>query len=64
MTAKECADILRNTIRHRERMHQQEVTFIGPNDEEIGTGKINPEADILYLAMKFALPCVEEKIQK
>ena len=64
MTAEECANILRSTILHRERMHQKEVTLIGPNDEEIATGKITPEADILYQALKFALPCVEEKIQK
>ena len=64
MTAKECADILRSFIRHRERMHQEEVTFVGQNDEEISTGKIDPEADILYQATKFALSCVEEKIQK
>ena len=64
MTAEECADILRSFIRHRERMHQKEVTLIGPNDEEVGTGKTNPEADCLYQALKFALPCVEEKSQK
>lgn len=64
MTLEECAEILRSTIRHREHMHQKEVMLIGSNDEEIATGKINPEADILYQAMKVALPCVEEKIQK
>lgn len=64
MDAKECADILRATISHRERMHQKEVTLIGPNGEEMGAGKINPEADCLYQAMKFALPCVEEKIRE
>ena len=64
MTAEECAEILRSTIRHREHMHQKEVTLIGPNDEEVATGKINPEADVLYQALKFALSCVEEKIQK
>ena len=64
MDARECADILRSFIRHRERMHQEEVTFIGPNDEEMATGKIDPEADILYQATKFALSCVEEQIKK
>ena len=64
MTAEECAEILRSTILHREHMHQKEVTLIGSNDEEIATGKINPEADILYQALKFALSCVEENIQK
>ena len=64
MTVDECAEILRSFVRHRERMQQREVTLIGSNDEEIATGKINPEADILYQAMKFALSCVQEKIQK
>jgi hypothetical protein len=64
MTYKECAYILRATIRDRERMHKLETIFVGPNGEEVGKGYINPEADILYQAMKLALYCVEEKIPK
>lgn len=63
MDAKECADILQATIRHRERMHKEEMTLIGKNGEEEACGKINPDADILYQALKFALTCVEEKVR-
>lgn len=61
MTAEECVEILRSTIRHRERMHK-EVIFVDENGET--PGHINPEADILYQALKFALTCVEGKISK
>lgn len=61
MTAQKCADILRSFIRHQERMHK-EVIFVDENGET--PGRINPEADILYQATKFALTCVEEKISK
>lgn len=61
MNARECADILRSAIRHRERMHEAETVFIDENGVET-VGKFNPDADILYQAMKFALHCVEEKI--
>ena len=64
MDARECADILRAAIRHRGRMHEKEIEFIGKNGEVETRGKINPEADIFYRAMKFALSCVEEKISK
>lgn len=61
MTAAECAEMLRSFIRHRERMFQQDVTFVGPDGSET-VGRINPDADELYHAIKFALSCVEEKI--
>lgn len=61
MDAKECAGILQATIQHRERMHKEEMILLGKNGEEEARGKINPEADILYQALKFALTCVEEK---
>lgn len=63
MTAEECANILRATIKHRERMHQQDMTFIGPEGAE-SVGRINLEADELYHAIQFALTCVEGNIQK
>ncbi|MBE6926772.1 MAG: hypothetical protein E7461_08035 [Ruminococcaceae bacterium] len=63
MTAEECADILRKTISHREKMHNEPQIWVGP-DGERRMGTINADADILYHAMKFALPCVEEKIGK
>lgn len=59
MTTAECAEILRSAIQHRERMHKK-VIFVVGNVET--PGRINPETDFLYHALKFALACVEEKI--
>lgn len=64
MDAKECADVLQATIRHRERMHKEEMILLGENGEEKARGKINPDADMLYQALKFALACVEEIARK
>lgn len=64
MTAEECADILRASIRHRERMHKEEIIFVGPDESEYQYGKINSDSDDLYHAMKFALDCVEEECSK
>lgn len=64
MTATECADILRATIRNRERLHEKEIDLIGAAGTVEAHGHISPESDILYQAMRFALSCVEEKIQK
>lgn len=63
MDAKECADILRATIRHHERMHGEGVVFIGPDGAEEKV-MVNPDNDILYHAMRFALSCVEKYIPK
>lgn len=63
MTLKECADVLRSFIRHREKMHEQEVIFERPDGTEEGRGRINPEADDLYQAAKIALECVENAIK-
>ena len=63
MTAKECSAILHDAIRHREKMYTEPCTFIGPDGKKVH-GTINANNDILYHAMKFALSCVEEKIEK
>lgn len=64
MTPKECAEILRSFIRHREKMHSKEIILVGKYGSEAGRGHIAKEDDILYHATKFALTCVEEKFLK
>lgn len=64
MTSAQCADILHSFIRHRENMHKKETICIDSNGLEVSRGYINPEKDVLYQAMKFALQCVEEKVEK
>ena len=61
MELKECAEILRSMIRHRELEHQEVIHFRGDDGEE-RCGKINPNEDVVYQAMKTALKCVEEKL--
>lgn len=61
MTAAECASILRDEIRHREKMHTEPCIFIG-QDREKTQGTVNVENDLLYHALKFALSCVEGKV--
>lgn len=61
MDAKECAHTLRSFIRHRERMHERETIFIDEDGTET-VGKLGADDDAIYQALKFALPCVEEKI--
>lgn len=61
MNGKECADILRETIRHRERTHEKEMAFFDENGRLIGRGKVEPAADELYQALKYALRCVEKE---
>lgn len=64
MNAKECAEVFRSFIRHREKMCEKETIFINSDGTEVGRGYINPEKDVLLQAMKFALPLVEEQIPK
>lgn len=59
MDREECAGILRGAIKQREETHEREVTFCDATGKEIGKGKIEPMADRLYQALKFALKCVE-----
>ena len=40
------------------------MILLGENGEEKARGKINPDADMLYQALKFALACVEEIARK
>ena len=61
MNAKECSDVLKDCIRNHERMHK-EIVFVDDNGEH--PGHLNKENDILYHAMKFALPLVEAAIPK
>lgn len=54
-----CIRLFKACISHREYLHREETTFIGPDGSEVGRGKIIPEHDSLYQAMKFALPILE-----
>lgn len=58
MTARECAEILRSAISHRERMNANLYAI----DEDGRKTKITPR-DYILDAMKFALTAVEEKLQ-
>ena len=61
MNAERCAAILQATIRHHERMHEK-MLFV--DSDGVHEGRVNQENDILYHALKYALPLVEEKIPK
>lgn len=60
MEAKECAEILRSFLRHREKMYGKEIVFASDDGAELDRGYFKKENDILYDAVQFALDCVEK----
>lgn len=59
MNLDQCIRLFKACIRHRERSYKEEHIFLAPDGTEVGRGKIIPENDSLYQAMKFALPILE-----